>query len=162
MDKISCFTHGTVVNELESTDKFLAIHELLKNAPVFRDVDGIERLERSVIQREKIQSTGFGEGVAVAHGKSPAVNDIVMALGISRKGINFDAADGKPVHFLFLVANPPGRQIDYLLTLSLLVSVIRDKQFRSELLNCCDSVDIESRLHRAFKDSMLRRGMPLN
>ncbi|MBN1687211.1 MAG: PTS sugar transporter subunit IIA [Spirochaetales bacterium] len=162
MDKISCFTHGTVVCDLESTDKFLAIHELINEAPVFRDVDGIEHLERAVVQREKIQSTGLGHGVAVAHGKSPAVGDIVMALGISRKGIDFDAIDGAPVHFLFLVANPPGMQLEYLLALSVLVRVIRDENFREELLNCYDSAEIERRLFRAFRASMVRRGFPVN
>ena len=162
MDKISCFTHGTVVCDLVSTDKYHAIHELLNEAPVFRDVEEIESLEHAVVQREKVQSTGFGNGVAVAHGKSPAVGDIVMALGISRQGIDFDAIDGKPVHFLFLVANPPGMQLEYLLALSVLIRVIRDEGFREELLSCYDSIEIESRLHKAFRASMRRRGFPFS
>lgn len=162
MEKLSCFTHGTVVCNLESTEKFPAIHELLKEAPVFRDIKSIEHLERAVVQREKVQSTGLGSGVAVAHGKTPSVGDIVMALGISRKGIDFDAMDGKPVHFLFLVANPPGMQLEYLLALSVLVRVIRDERFREELLRCYDTVEIETRLHEAFRASMLRRGFPFN
>ncbi len=162
MDKIGCFTHGTVVCDLENTEKFRAIHELICQAPVFRDVEGIEYLEQAVVKREQLQSTGLGNGVAVAHGKSPAVGDIVMALGISRKGIDFDAIDGKPVHFLFLVANPPGMQLEYLLALSVLVRVIRDERFREELLRCYDSKEIESRLHRAFRASMVRPGFPFN
>jgi len=162
MDKIGSFTHGTVVCDLESTEKYHAIHELLNVAPVFKDLQGIEYLERAVVQRERQQSTGLGNGVAVAHGKSPAVGNIVMALGISRKGIEFESVDGKPVHFLFLVANPPGMQLEYLLALSVLVRVIREKQFREELLCCDDSMEIESRLFRAFRDSMRRRGFPFN
>lgn len=162
MDKLSCFTHGTVVCDLESTDKFHAIHELLSGAPVFRNVDEIENLEKAVVQRERLQSTGLGNGVAVAHGKSPCIGEIVMALGISRKGIEFEAIDGKPVHFLFLVANPPGMQLEYLLALSVLVRVIRDERFREELLCCYDSVEIECRLQRAIQASMVRRGFPFS
>ena len=162
MEKISCFTHGTVVCDLENTDKYRAIHELICEAPVFRDVEGVEYLEKAVVNREQLQSTGLGNGIAVAHGKSPAVGNIVMALGISRKGIPFDAIDNKPVHFLFLVANPPGMQLEYLLALSVLVRVIRDERFRDELLHCYDTPEIESRLHRAFRASMIRRGFPFN
>jgi nitrogen PTS system EIIA component len=162
MEKISCFTHGTVVCDLTSTDKFRAIHELLLNAPVFRDVDDIDYLERAVVQREQLQSTGLGNGIAVAHGKTPAVGNIVMALGISRGGIPFEAIDGKPVHFLFLVANPPGMQLEYLLALSVLIRVIRDDRFRDNLLTCYDTFEIEKTLSQAFRDSMIRRGFPFN
>ncbi|MBT3273159.1 MAG: PTS sugar transporter subunit IIA [Spirochaetales bacterium] len=162
MEKISCFTHGTVVCDLESSDKFSAIHELLRNAPVFRDVENIDYLERAVIQREQLQSTGLGNGIAVAHGKTPAVGNIVMALGISRNGIQFEAMDGLPVHFLFLVANPPGMQLEYLLALSVLIRVIRDDRFRDELLTCFDPFEIEKRLSDGFRASMIRRGYPFN
>jgi PTS system nitrogen regulatory IIA component len=162
MEKLSCFSHGTVICDLESTDKYDAIHELLCSAPVFRDLDDKESLERAVVQREKIQSTGFGSGIAVAHGKCAAVGNIVVALGISRKGILFDSVDGEPVHFLFLMANPPGMQLEYLLALSVLVRVIRDQRFRDGLMHCVDAVEIESRLNRAFRESMLRRGLALD
>ena len=75
---------------------------------------------------------------------------------------DFDSLDGKPVHFLFLVANPPGMQLEYLLALSVLVRVVRDDKFRDDLLNCFDPVEIESRLSRAFRASMIRRGFPFN
>ena len=162
MEKISGFNHGTVVNDLQSTEKFGAIHELLSSAPVMKEIDDLEYLEHAVVHREKIQSTGLGNGIAVAHGKCMAVGNVVIALGISRKGIEFDAADGRPVHFLFVVANPPGMQLEYLLALSVLVRVIRDDNFRDELLSCYDPMEIENRLNRAFRDSMLRRGVPFN
>jgi nitrogen PTS system EIIA component len=161
METIGCFGHGTVVCDLESTDKFQAIHELISNAPVFRDIDGLDHLEHAVVQRERAQSTGLGSGVAVAHGKCPAVDTVVIALGVSRKGIEFEAMDGDPVHFLFLVANPPGSQLEYLLALSVLVRVIRNEQLRGELMHCYDPVEIETRLGRAFRASLVRRGLQL-
>ena len=162
MEKLNCFTHGTVVCDLESTEKYDAIHELFAKAPVFRDVDEIECLEDAVVKREQVQSTGFGQGVAVAHGKSPSVGEIVMALGISRGGIQFDSADEKPVQFLFVVANPPGMQLEYLLVLSVIVRVIRDERFRSELLRTFDPDDIEVKLNKAFRASMIKRGFPFS
>ena len=162
MESVSCFTHGTVVCDLASTEKYQAIHELLLNAPVFRDIEDIDYLERAVVHREHLQSTGLGNGIAVTHGKTPAVGNVVMALGISRPGIEFDALDGNPVHFLFLVANPPGMQLEYLLALSILARVIRDERFRDELLTCFDPFEIERRLRAAFRTAMAHRGFAFN
>ncbi len=162
MERINCFKNGTVCCDLESTAKYEAIHELLEKVPVFRDLDRRDYLEKAVVGREHVQSTGLGKGVAVAHGKTPAVGEIVMALGISQSGIDFDSVDEKPVHFLFVVANPPGMQLEYLLALSVLIRVIRDDRFRAELLSCTDSSEVEARLNRAFKSSMLKRGFPFS
>ena len=159
-ETIRCFVPGTVVHELDSTEKYEAIHELLAKAPVFRGLENVDHLEKAVVHREMVQSTGLGHGVAVAHGKCTSVGNIVMALGISHKGINFESVDGKPVRFLFLVANPPGMQLEYLLALSVLVRVIRDDRFREELLCCSESFEIEQRLNIAFRRSMLKRGFP--
>ena len=134
---------------------------MLTKAPVFREVEGIDSLENAVVKREQIQSTGLGEGVAVAH-ESQTVGGIVVALGISRQGIPFGADDGEPVRFFFVVANPPDMQLEYLLALSVLVRVIRDERFRDELLARDDSADIEARLSRAFRTSMIKRGFPFS
>ena len=161
MEKMHCFSHGTVISNLSSTNKFEAIHELLTRAPVFQEVDNLEYLKHAVIKRERTESTGIGHGVAVAHGKSPSVNGIVIALGISKSGIPFDSIDGLPVRFLFILANPPGMQLEYLLALSVLVRVMRDECFREKLLCCSDSICIETMLNKAFAASMLKRGLPL-
>lgn len=162
MEKIDCFSHGTVICNLSSQDKFQAIHELLHTAPIFKDIDHIDYLEQAVLHRERIQSTGLGKGVAIAHGKAPYVESIVIALGISRGGIDFESADGLPVHFLFVIANPPGKQPEYLLALSILARIIRDETIRRELLNTQDPYEIESRLNKAFRAWMLRRGISYN
>ena len=162
MEARGCFDCGSVIRDLESRDKYTAIHELICKAPVFRRIDDVDYLEQAVVKREKIQSTGLGNGVAVAHGKCAAVESLVMALGISRDGIEFESMDGQPVRFLFVVANPPGMQLEYLLALSVLVRVIRDERFRDELLLCRDSEEIEGKMSRAFRASMIRRGFPVN
>lgn len=157
MEKINCFSHGTVICGLASHEKFQAIHELIYKVPVFKDLDRIDYLEKAVVRRERIQSTGLGRGVAVAHGKAPSGERIVIALGISREGIAFDSTDGLPVHFLFVIANPPGMQPEYLLALSILIRIIRNDDFRNNLLLCVDSYEAETMLNRAFNEWMLKR-----
>ena len=79
------FYDGSVVCELESTEKYSAIHELLIKAPVFHQINK-SAFEKIVIEREKKLSTGLGHGVAFAHGKTDSVDKLYVALGISRKG----------------------------------------------------------------------------
>ncbi|HOV39285.1 MAG TPA: PTS sugar transporter subunit IIA, partial [Spirochaetales bacterium] len=57
------FTPGTVVIELDSTDKYEAIRELIRAAKVFQDISDLKAFEHAVIEREKLQSTGLGHGV---------------------------------------------------------------------------------------------------
>lgn len=147
---------GSVVWELESTNKYDAIRELIHRSTVFDsagDLDVSSFAER-VIEREKLQSTGFGHGVAVAHGRTPDVRESRIALGVSRSGIEYDAIDGKPVHLLFIVANHPENQMDYLKILSTLVAQVRNDTFRRELLSCTSKEGIRARLCEAFASSL--------
>jgi len=145
-----CFVQGTVVSEIEQTEKYGAIHELISRAPVFRTVDDILEFEQAVVAREKSLTTGLGHGVALAHGKSGAVKHFFIALGRSRKGIDFDAPDGKPVHFLFLVANPPKLHREYLTAVSALSRLLRDPRFREKLMEIQTSQELEETLASAF------------
>ncbi len=151
-----CFEGGTVVFRLESTDKYAALGELIRKAPVFREVRDLPSFEESVFSREKMQSTGLGHGVAVAHGRIDGVKRVIIALGLSHQGIPFDAPDGEPVRLLFLIASPMHTTIDYLQALSTLVRVLRDCSMRETLLSCADAELIEKTIRSAFSLSLGR------
>ncbi len=154
MERLDCFLGGTVICELEETEKYEALHELIHKAPVFRSIGDMEALENAVVSRERQQSTGFGHGVAIAHGKLKGMGSIRVALGISRKGIEFGSMDGKPVHLLFVVASPPEMQLEYLLALSIITGLVRNPRFREELMGCGDPDAIENRLCAAFRENL--------
>ena len=129
-----CFLKGSVTL-LSSTTKYEAIHELIwKNDALRNLVKDKTDFEAEVIKREKVQSTGFGHGVAVTHGRFKGIDTVIMALGISREGIPFDAIDKQPVHLLFLIASPPEQQDEYLTALSALVKLLRKDDFRTQIL----------------------------
>lgn len=151
---LQCFNGGTVVAGLESRDKFEAIRELIHSAPVFNGVDTRNRITEAVVQREKILSTGLGRGVALAHGTTDAVDRIVIALGISRQGIEYGAVDQAAVHLLFVIINPPGRQVEYLLALAAVTRMIRDEDFRRSLQGEAPAAEIEGRICVAFSESV--------
>lgn len=145
-----CFEAGSVVAELASVEKFDAIRELIREAPVFRQIPNIAQFEEAVIAREKVQSTGFGHGVAVAHGRIPGLARVLIGFGLSRAGIPFNAVDGKPVHLLFIIASPPHLSLDYLQVLSTLVRCLRERPMRESILACPGRREIEARIREAF------------
>ena len=75
---------------------------------------------------------------------------MIVALGVSRKGIDFNAVDNKPVHILFLVANPPDSQKEYLYILSRIVGLLQHESFRRSLLNSNDPVLMNTRLRNSL------------
>lgn len=146
------FDIGSVIWDLQSTDKFDAIREIVFGVDTFRshpslDLDAFSNI---VIEREQLQSTGLGHGVAVAHGRTTQVLSPRVALGISREGIDFGSIDGKPVHLLFIVANHPEHEVDYLHILSTLVGMVRDELFRREILSCVHPTDVQRKLCSVF------------
>ncbi|MBN2533700.1 MAG: PTS sugar transporter subunit IIA [Spirochaetales bacterium] len=149
METICCFERGTV-ETLSSNCKFDAIKELISKVSIFGTIKNIQKLEEAVICREKLQSTGIGNGVAIAHGKTDEVKKTFVVLGISKTGIEYDSPDGKPVNFLFLIANPPEKHNHYLSTLSTIARIISNHSFRNEILSINCPREIEKRFHKAF------------
>jgi PTS system nitrogen regulatory IIA component len=145
-----CFQSGTVVPDLSSTDKESAIRELVRRAPVFRELPDLERFANAVIRRERQLTTGLGHGVAVAHGRVSQAGRVLIGLGLSREGIPFNAPDEAPVHLLFVIASPPEMNLDYLQALSCLVRALREREVRETLLASVETREVERRIREAF------------
>lgn len=139
--------------ELEATDKLGAIKELTSKTESLKMMSDPDKFQESVIKREENMSTGLGKGVAIAHGSCSENDKLIVALGISRKGIDFNAIDKKPVHILFLVANSPNSQKEYLHILSTIVEMLRHESFRSSLLTNYNSVLMNNHLRNSLNVS---------
>jgi len=142
---------NSVVSGLESKDKFSAIRELVGKSPVFRKLKKPSEFINAIYQREQEKTTGFGHGIAVAHGKVASINRITVALGISREGIAYNSADGKPVHLLFLIASPPDKSGAYLKTLASLMVMMRDEDFRNHIIHSKSEGEAAALLNKSFK-----------
>jgi nitrogen PTS system EIIA component len=155
---VAYFDPGSVIWELESSNKYDAIREIIERAPIFTEHPGLDlsAFSKKVVERERLQSTGFGHGVAVAHGRTDQVSSPRIAVGISRSGIDFDSIDEKPVHLLFIVANHPDHEVDYLHILSTLVGMVRDEMFRREILTCAHGSVAQRKLCDVF-EGLLKR-----
>ena len=161
---LHCFETGTVVDNLQNTDKFAAIHEVVGRAGVFSDGPQRSVVERAVMRRERIQSTGIGHGVAAAHGQTDGVAEVTIALGISRIGIDYHAVDGQPVKLLFVLATPPDRHRDYLTALSGICRLSKRDFFEDLLSRDMTEPELQQQICRAFQDEVARgaatRGTP--
>jgi PTS system fructose-specific IIA component/PTS system nitrogen regulatory IIA component len=83
-----------------------------------------------IIARENRGSTGFGHGVAVPHGKSPHIKQLVVAIGLSKGGVEFNALDKQPVHSIFLLLSPEDRPEQHLDAMEAIFANLRQDQFR--------------------------------
>lgn len=88
----------------------------------------------AIIEREKIVSTGIGMGTAIPHAKLASYEDFFIAIGILRKGLDWNALDGSPVRIIFLIGGPDDKQTEYLQILSKLTLLIKDDQIRKKML----------------------------
>ncbi|MBN2029236.1 PTS sugar transporter subunit IIA [bacterium] len=96
----------TITISLSHQDKQGVIEELLDLALKTGKINDRSVALKAIMERENLMSTGLEKGVAVPHAKSKAVDDLTTALGISKEGIDFHSADGKPSHLFFLLLAP--------------------------------------------------------
>lgn len=119
----------------EGIDKFAAFGEIVRNCSVFDAISDRDAFLEAVIKREKLQSTGIGHAVAIAHGKVPHLDHTRIALGLSPDGIPFDDMFSEPVRLVFLIASCPTKQAEYVKALAALLSWVHDESLRTELEN---------------------------
>ena len=105
-------------------------------------IESVDLLVESLQVREEIKTTGIGLGVAIPHGTAEGVDGLVLALGISKKGIEFDSLDEKPVHLIFLLAGELQLQTSFLSILSKISRLFRDQSFRQDVIAASDAQEI--------------------
>lgn len=121
----------------EALDQMVSVLEKegkLKNPKVFHD---------AIEDRERLVSTGIGLGVAIPHAKLQGYDEFFIAIGIqAKKGIEWNALDGAPVHLIFMIGGPENQQTKYLRILSHLTMAIKNEERRKKLLKTYDAKDV--------------------
>lgn len=92
-----------------------------------------------LLEREQLQSTGIGDGVAIPHSALENAEGQAAALLLFPKGIDFDAIDGQPVHIVFGVVGPKRATGEHLRTLARISRLLRDEGTRKQLANADSS-----------------------
>lgn len=119
--------------DLKSPSKTEAIQELCQILFSNSKIKDAQAVLNALMEREKLGSTGIGQGVAIPHGKTDHAQDLVAAIGISKKGVEFEALDGEPVHLIFLLVAPPDSAGIHLKALARISRLLKDKFFRQAL-----------------------------
>jgi PTS system nitrogen regulatory IIA component len=91
------------------------------------------RLLEVLLEREALQSTGIGEGVAIPHGKMTGLDRLVASFARSPAGVDFESIDGQPTHHFFLLVVPEHSGGQYLKALARISRFFRDAAFRDRL-----------------------------
>jgi len=94
-----------------------------------------EEYKNAVLAREELSTTGIGDGVAIPHAKTKAVNDAGLAAMIVNDGVDYDSLDGNPAKIFFMIAAPDGENNLHLEVLARLSTMLMDEKFRSALEN---------------------------
>ena len=124
---------------LEAEDKDEAFEELVDYFCHSYVTNAREKLLDAIQKREAKMSTGIYKGIAIPHGNTDAVNTIRGVLGISHKGIDYDALDGEPVYLLFMIFVPHEETEMHLQILKCMAELFEDPQFYADLLSQRDA-----------------------
>jgi mannitol/fructose-specific phosphotransferase system IIA component (Ntr-type) len=124
------------------------IREMVEVMEASGRVGNPSKLITDLCNREKKASTAIGHGIAVPHVRTYQAKELIIAIGRSHDGIEFDAPDGEPVHLFFVMAAPPYDDKLYLSVFKALAENLQFDYFRERLMSVEEPYDIV----RAFKD----------
>jgi len=114
-----------VLTSLRASAKKQVLQDLSQHAARLAGIDEREVFE-ALLQRERLGSTGIGEGIAIPHGKLPRLQRLFGLVARLEKPIDFEALDGQPVDVLFLLLAPEGAGADHLKALAKVARVLRE------------------------------------
>ena len=142
MNLSNLISSDTIKLELKSEKKREILVEMVNVLNDTGKLSNSDTYLKCVVDRENLGSTGIGMGIAIPHGKSDEVKDVVIAFGRSTKGVDFEALDSQPVHLVFLLAAPKNVGGIYLKALAQLSRLLRREEFRQKLMDATTKEDI--------------------
>ncbi|MBA4781719.1 MAG: PTS IIA-like nitrogen regulatory protein PtsN [Rhizobiales bacterium] len=125
MELTDILTVDSVLASLKVTSKKQALQALSEKAAAITHIDEREIFE-TLLQRERLGSTGVGSGVAIPHGKLTSLRQIVGVFARLERPIDFEALDDQPVDLIFLLLAPEGAGADHLKALARIARVLRN------------------------------------
>ena len=123
-----------VIPELQGMDKPSVLKELSGVLVDACQAGSSEELLQVLLEREKLGSTGIGEGIAIPHGRLKRLKDFRISFGRSTKGVDFESIDRKPSQIFFLVMAPENSAVNNLKLLGRIVTLLKDTSFKKRLM----------------------------
>ena len=136
MNLVDVFQPEYIKIPLEKNTKTDVIKELVKILSEHEAIGNSEGIIRAVFDREKIMTTGVGNGVAIPHCKHKDSRNFAIALGVHPKGIDFDSIDHEPARIIFLLVGPEDQPGTHIKLLSRISRIISKDEVREKVLAC--------------------------
>jgi mannitol/fructose-specific phosphotransferase system IIA component (Ntr-type) len=124
---------------LAATDKSSAIEELVELLADHPSVTDVTAISKAIWEREQVRTTGIGNGLAIPHGKTAGVSDLVIALGKPAAPIEFDSVDRKGVSVIVLLVSPQDKTGPHIRALAWISRLLTIESFRQALEQARDS-----------------------
>jgi nitrogen PTS system EIIA component len=132
----------SVIVDLKGETKEEIIEELVDALEVGEVITNRDKVLQAVLEREKIMSTGIGDGIAIPHGKSDAVARLAAALGTQKRGVDFEALDGEPAYVFFLLVSPANVSGPHIKALARISRLLKNDDFKKKLIDASSAEDI--------------------
>ena len=133
-----------IIVDLKGETKEEIIEELVDALEVGKDITDRDKVLQAVLEREKIMSTGIGDGIAIPHGKSDAVLRLAAALGTQKRGVDFESLDGEPAYVFFLLVSPANVSGPHIKALARISRLLKNDDFKKKLIDAASPEEIVS------------------
>jgi len=129
----SVLSGGLTKTPLRSTTKEGVILELLEMLRDAGKITNTDTVFHDIMSREKLMSTGIGDGVAIPHGKTAGTKEVLCAFGTKPEGVDFKSIDGQPVDIFFLVVSPEDEPAIHLKFLATISHILQSEENRKRI-----------------------------
>ncbi|NTV43757.1 MAG: PTS sugar transporter subunit IIA [Syntrophobacteraceae bacterium] len=133
MKILDILSETSIISELKGTTKKAVLEELIDAIRVQNPQLDRDRLMSVLLERERLGSTGIGDGIAIPHGKIKDLNQLVLSFGKSSHGVDFESMDGRPVHLFFLLVAPETSSGIHLRALAKIARLLKNNTIRKRL-----------------------------
>lgn len=134
----------SIVSELKGKTKKQVLEELVDAVKQNKPNIDRDQFMKVLLERERLGSTGIGDGIAIPHGKLNGIDDLALSFGRSVEGIDFESMDGKPVHLFFLLVAPEACAGVHLRALAKIARLLKNGIVRKKLAKVVSREDIFS------------------
>jgi PTS system nitrogen regulatory IIA component len=123
-----------ILPRLKATDKLSVLKEMVDHVAKRHAGISAQDVLKVLLEREKLGSTGTGNGVAIPHGKADSLDELLVCFGRSAQGIDFESMDDKPAYLFFLLVAPANSIGTHLSALARISNLLNDDDARGRLL----------------------------
>jgi PTS system nitrogen regulatory IIA component len=131
-----------IIEELQAVTKEAVLAEMAAVLMPAGSPDEQDEMVRVLMARERLGSTGIGDGIAIPHGKIGGLDDLRIAIGRSNQGVDFNALDGKPAHLFFLLIAPENSSGQHLKVLARISRLLKDNVLRKNLMEAESAAEL--------------------